>query len=198
MISFFFFCPPPFIPPPSLKTVINFAAHAGAEKMNLLGPDHRTSHAAFQSLARLAAGRVWRLNKDIFLLIRPSVACPPRRRRCTCSSQRLMYVLSSSSIHSVSQLSLTIFLLPLMTWLDMAFDYRLWLRRRRHQIHRNFVSHLSLAVTCTCAPSQRLHRQSSCAPAAVHTGSLASMISVYAPGLAQLVSQALLIVAACS
>lgn len=82
--------------------------------MNLLAPDHRTSRAAFQSLAHLAAGRVSRLNKDIFLLIRPSVVCPPRRR-CTCSSQRLMYVLPSSSIHSVSQLSLTVFLFPLMT-----------------------------------------------------------------------------------
>lgn len=44
--------------------------------MNLLAPDHRTSHAAFQSLAQLAAGRVSRLNKDIFLLIRPSVVLP--------------------------------------------------------------------------------------------------------------------------
>lgn len=82
--------------------------------MNLLGPDHRTSHATVQSLACLAAGRVSRLNKDIFLLIRPSVVCPPRRC-CTCSSQCLMYVFSSSSIRSVSQLSLTVFLLLHMT-----------------------------------------------------------------------------------
>lgn len=156
--------------------------------MNLLGPDHRTSRAAVQSLARLAAGRVWRLNKDIFLLIRPSVVCPPRRR-CTCSSQCLMYVFSSSSIRSVSQPSLTVFLLLLLSDpnhpLDTtpstsphhppalpssvaAFDYRLWLQRRRGQIYRNFISHLSLTATCTCASSQRLHRQSLCAPAAVH------------------------------
>lgn len=89
--------------------------------MNLLGPDHRTSRAAVQSLARLAAGRVWRLNKDIFLLIRPSVVCPPRRR-CTCSSQCLMYVFSSSSTRSACQPSLTVFLLLLLTDPNPSLD----------------------------------------------------------------------------
>lgn len=176
--------------------------------MNLLGPDHRTSHAAVQSLARLAAGRVSRLNKDIFLLIRPSVVCPPRRR-CTCSSQCLMYVFSSSSIRSVSQLSLTVFLLLHMTPPTLTPHHHLTPRLlsppssqlliiswRREQIYHNFISR-SQSLAHVLPHSGCTDNHSVLLLLYKHV-SLPDLCPVYAPVLAVLVSRPFVIFVACT
>ena len=127
--------------------------------MNLFAPDHRTSHTASPTLARLATGRVLRLNSEIFLLIRLSV-CPPRHL-CTCSSQPLMYVLSS--LHPLLSHSLHfnchyLSSAPSSSPLPNPF-HCFWLSAATQnlckQTHHNFIS-AGLAITITCAHSDNL------------------------------------------